>query len=184
MTAFFEQEQIENCEVMGFSMGGKFAMITAQLFPEKTEHIHLLAPDGVKTHFSYRFSTYPYLFRKVFKTQIKKPGVFRAIVKLTRSLRLMDNYTLRFAERQMDTEFKRAQVYYSWVIFRHFMPDLKAVARLVNETDTRLTFYLGKYDKVINKKEMQHLVDLLRDYELIEIESGHSRLIEGVSKVL
>lgn len=184
MQTFFEEEKVERFEVMGFSMGGKFALITAQLFPNQTEHLHLLAPDGIKTHFSYRFSTYPLLFRKVFKTQIKNPSVFKGIVNLIRKLRLMNNYTLRFAETQMNTEFKRAQVYYSWVIFRHFMPDLRKVADLVNNSPTQLTFYLGKFDKVINKKEMQHLINLLQDYELKEIDSGHSKLIEAVSKVL
>ncbi len=184
MEAFFAEEEIGCFEVMGFSMGGKFALITAQLFPKQTDHLHLLSPDGIKTHFSYRFSTYPLLFRKIFKTQIRNPSVFKGIVNLTRRLKLMNNYTLRFAETQMNTEFKRAQVYYSWVIFRHFMPDLKKIADIINHSPTTLTFYLGKYDKVINKKEMQHLIDLLDDYELKEIESGHSRLIEGVAKVL
>lgn len=184
MVPFFEMEQIDRFEVMGYSMGGKFAMITAQLFPERTDHIHLLAPDGVKTHFSYRFSTYPLLFRRLFKTQIKDPSLFKAIVKLSRSFKLVNNYGLRFAETQMNTEFRRAQVYYSWVIFRHFMPDLKKVAGIVNDSPTCLTFYLGKYDKVINLKEMQPLIKLLNDYELKEIESGHSRLIDGVSKVI
>lgn len=184
MQTFFEKEKIDRFEVMGFSMGGKFAMITAQLFPQQTEHLHLLAPDGIKTHFSYRFSTYPLLFRKIFKTQIKNPSIFKGIVNLIRKLKLMNNYSLRFAETQMNTEFKRAQVYYSWVIFRHFMPDLKKIADLVNNSPTQLTFYLGKYDKVINKKEMQHLMDLLNDYKLKEIDSGHSKLIEAVSRFL
>lgn len=184
MQHFFEKEPMEHFEVMGFSMGGKYALITAQLFPNKVGHIHLLAPDGIKTHFSYRFSTYPLLFRKLFKTQIKKPGFFNGLVKFTRSLKLMDNYTLRFAEKQMDTEFKRAQVYYSWVALRHFMPDLNLVADIVNHSQTALTFYLGKYDKVIHRTEIKPLADLLDDYELVEVESGHSRLIEGVSKIL
>lgn len=184
MCAFFKQEQIDRFEVMGFSMGGKFALITAQLFPERTEHLHLLSPDGIKTHFSYRFSTWAIPFRRLIKTQITNPSVFKGIVLIARKFKLVSNYGLRFAETQMDTEFKRAQVYYAWVVFRHFMPDLQKVADLVNHSDTSLTFYLGKYDKVINKKEMQHLMDLLEDYELKELESGHSRLIERVSEVL
>ena len=184
MRTFLEQEQIDRFEVMGFSMGGKFALITAQLFPERTAHLHLLSPDGIKTHFSYRFSTWAIPLRKLFKTQISNPAVFRGVVATAGKLRILGDYGLRFVEAQLGTPEKRAQVYYAWVVFRHFMPDLQKIAHLVNHSDTGLTFYLGKYDKVINKKEMQHLMDLLDDYELTELESGHSQLIEKVSEVL
>ncbi len=181
---FFEKESIDRFEVLGFSMGAKFAMTTAELYPDRIDHIHLLAPDGIKTHFSYRFSTYPYLIRKLFKTQIKNPLLFKTLVGFSRALRLTDNYNLRFALSQMETENKRAQVYYSWVAFRHFTPNHKKLANLVNETPIQLTFYLGKYDKVINQKEITPLVKLLAEPEIITLESGHSKLIEAVIKVL
>jgi pimeloyl-ACP methyl ester carboxylesterase len=184
MSAFLEKEQINSFEVMGFSMGGKFALTTAQLFPERTEHLHLLSPDGIKTHFSYRFSGWLIPFRKLFKAQIKNPTAFRRFALIAGKLKLINAYGIRFIDTQLDTEFKRRQTYYSWVVFRHFMPDLQEIASLINSGKAGLTFYLGKYDKVLNKEEMQHLIKLLNDYELIEVESGHSQLIEKVSEVL
>ncbi len=182
MELFLEKESIKEFEVMGYSMGGKYAMITAQLFPLKIRHVHLLAPDGISTHFSYRFSTYPIVFKRLLKTQIKNPRVFNRLVKLVKATKWMDNYTLRFAETQMDTEFKRAQVYYSWVVLRHFIPDLKKLASQINTHQTTLTFYLGKHDKVISRKEVSRLVNLLDNPEIIEIDSGHSKLIDNLSQ--
>lgn len=181
MQRFFSKESVNEFETMGFSMGGKFAMITAQLFPKKIQHIHLLAPDGIKMHFSYRLSTLFQPFRKLFKTQIEQPGFFKALVKFSRTFNLMDNYTLRFAETQMDTLERRELVYYSWVVFRHFAPDLKKLSSIVNDSPVRLTFYIGKYDKVINEKAIEPLFKSLNQPHLRMMESGHSKLIEVVA---
>lgn len=184
MKAFFDKEEIYQFEVMGYSMGGKYAMITAELFPDLIKHLHLIAPDGITTHFSYRFSTYPFFFRKLFKTQIKNPWFFKALVKTLRSLKIMNNYSLRFAESQMDTEFKRSQVYHSWVNLRHFLPNLKELANQINKRNTPTTFYLGKHDKVINAKEIKPLHQLLPKNELVILECGHSTLLNSVAKHL
>ncbi|PIQ48827.1 MAG: hypothetical protein COW03_07920 [Cytophagales bacterium CG12_big_fil_rev_8_21_14_0_65_40_12] len=184
MTSFFEKEQIEDFEAMGYSMGGKYAMITAQLFPEQIKKLHLIAPDGITTHFSYKFTTYPFLFRKLFKTQIENPWVFKALVKTLRSLKIMNNYTLRFAESQMDTEFKRSQVYYSWVNLRHFLPKLKTLATQLNEHQTPTYFYIGKHDKVIDSKTVAPLHQLLPKSKMLILDSGHSQLVNSVANHL
>ena len=183
MQLFLAEEQLDSFEVMGFSMGGKYAMVTAQLYPELVKHVHLISPDGIKTHFSYKITTYPFLLRRIFKSQIKKPWIFTGLVRLIRGLKVMNNYTLRFAESQMDTEFKRAQAYYSWVVLRHFMPQLPKLARQLNENHTPLTFYLGKYDKVINAPEVEPLRKLVPECQTQIIESGHGKMLDGVAKL-
>ncbi|MGW8121902.1 alpha/beta fold hydrolase [Roseivirga echinicomitans] len=182
MNQFLTEEKIDCFEAMGYSMGGKYAMISAQLFPDRISHLHLIAPDGITTHFSYQFSTYPFLFRKLFKTQIKHPWFFKALVKTLSSLNIMNNYSLKFAESQMDTEFKRAQVYHSWVNLRHFLPQLNKLASQINERKTPVTFYLGKHDRVINAKEIQPLRTKIPHSRLTLMESGHARLLEAVAK--
>ena len=179
-----EKEEIDTFQVMGYSMGGKYAMITAQLFPDQIEHLHLIAPDGITTHFSYRFSTYPFLFRKLFKTQIDNPWFFKTLVKTLRTFKIMNNYSLRFAESQMDTTFKRSQVYYSWVNLRHFLPNLKMLANQINDRNTPVSFYLGEHDKVINKKEITPLTEIIENYKLKMLDSGHTKLIENVADYL
>jgi len=181
MQLFLSQESVTEFEVMGFSMGGKFAMLTGQMFPEKTNHVHLLAPDGIKMHFSYKLSTFFLPLIKLFKTQIENPSFFYAIVKISRSLKLLDNYTLRFAETQMSTIKQRALVYYSWVVLRQFAPNLKKLSSIINESQVSLTFYIGKYDKVINEKAIQPLIKKLNHPDVRMIESGHSKLIEAVA---
>lgn len=184
MENFLANEKINRFEVMGYSMGGKYAMITAELFPDRIKHLHLIAPDGITTHFSYRFSTYPFLFRKLFKTQIENPWFFKTLVKTLRALKIMNNYSLRFAESQMDTKFKRSQVYYSWVNLRHFLPNLNKLASQINERDIPFTFYLGKHDKVINTKEIKPLKVKIPHSIIVLLDSGHGNLLISVARHL
>ena len=182
--AFLNKECIEFFEVMGFSMGAKFAMVTAELFPDRVSHLHLLAPDGIKTHFSNRLFTYPYMLRRLFKNQIENPVLFNWLVSFSKKTGLLNNYSYRFAKSQMDTESKRRQVYFSWVVFRNFNPDLKNLAQIVNSSSMNITFYLGNHDKVIGQNQIAPLLRLLHDFQLKEIDSGHSQLIVNVASVI
>src|ERR1041384_3075655 len=44
------KNNIQTFSVMGFSMGGKFALATLEAFPGRVKEIILLAPDGIKTN--------------------------------------------------------------------------------------------------------------------------------------
>ena len=63
LTKFLDEHNIGKFSVLGFSLGGKFALVSLELFPAQVEQIILLAPDGVKTSFWYSLATYPLLLR-------------------------------------------------------------------------------------------------------------------------
>lgn len=55
---FLNKNNITTFSVLGFSMGGKFALATLEAFPGRVKEIILLAPDGVQTinfHFAFVF---------------------------------------------------------------------------------------------------------------------------------
>ena len=175
---------IKSFSLAGFSMGGKFVLATAEAFPELTESIFLLAPDGIKTSFWYSLATYPILFRKFFKTLINHPEPLAIIIKLLKRANLMDKGLLRFVEYQMNTPDKRERVYYSWVVFRNLTVDLKIIARLVNHHSIPLTLIVGKYDKVITAKNMNRLLKRIKSYRLELVDTGHNGLIRESAKYL
>lgn len=181
---FLKQNSIDTFSVLGFSMGGKFAMATLEAFPDHVTEIFLLAPDGIKTSFWYSLATYPLAFRKIFKSLIDHPKRFHAIATNAHRLGLIDKGILRFVEYQMNTEEKRTRVYYSWVVFRHLKFDLRKIAALINEKNIRLTLLVGKYDKIITASNMQRLLSHVKDYRFEIINAGHNDLIEKSAAVL
>jgi pimeloyl-ACP methyl ester carboxylesterase len=177
LEAFLNEEKIERFSLIGFSMGGKFALATLEAFPFRVDEMTLLAPDGIKTSFWYSLATYPLALRNLFKSMIKKPGRFHALASLAFKLRLIDKGILRFVESQMSSEEQRARVYNSWVVFRHLKFDLGMIANLINSHHIRLTIVVGRHDKIITARNMNRLLEKVNQPALEIIDSGHNNLI-------
>lgn len=177
MLLFLEKENIEKFGVVGFSLGGKFAMITVEAFPSMVTELTLLAPDGIKTSFWYSLATYPIAVRALFKSMILHPNRLYRLTKLLRRLKIVDQGLLRFAESQMDTEEKRRRVYFAWVYFRHLKPDLLQLTSLLNQHAIPCRLLIGKYDKVIQAENMKTFVGKIRKIQFDVIDAGHNDLI-------
>jgi pimeloyl-ACP methyl ester carboxylesterase len=174
---FLAQEGIVTFAIAGFSLGGKFAMTTLELFSEKVKKVFLLAPDGVKTSAWYSLATYPLATRKLFKSMIEKPERFFKLIKIARSLGVVDNGIIRFVENQMNTKAKREQVYNSWVYFRHIKVDIDIIASLLKRNSIPLLMLVGNYDKVILANNMNLLLDKVLIKQFYVLEAGHNDLV-------
>lgn len=180
---FLIKNNIEKFSLIGFSLGGKFALACLEGYPARINSIVLIAPDGIKTNFWYSLATYPLALRSLFKSMIIKPGRFLSFVKLARLLKLADAGIIRFAKSQMDTEEKRKRVYYSWIVFRMLKFDMKDLAAIINTHKIQLTVIIGKFDKIITVKNVNRLLLLTRNHDLKVLEAGHNNLIEESKKV-
>lgn len=177
MDTFLTENQIDKFSVAAYSLGGKFALATLEVFPAKVMGMILLAPDGIKTSFWYSLATYPVLFRRIFKHMVQHPEIFHAIIKMLYSWKLVDKGLLKFAKFQMNSPEKRIRVYYSWVVFRHLRFNINKIAGLINEYKIPLTLAVGQYDKVIQPKNMERLIKKLNNYTFETPEVGHTGLI-------
>jgi pimeloyl-ACP methyl ester carboxylesterase len=177
MQSFLVQENIRNFSIVGFSLGGKFALATLESFHNRVDDLYLIAPDGIKTNFWYSMATYPVLLRKFFKSMIGSYTRFRTLAEVLNKLKLVDKGLMRFADYQMGTEQKRKRVYMSWVVFRHLSFNLKKIAALINNEGISLHIIAGRYDKVIEPKNMRSLLKHVKTYQFEVLESGHSGLI-------
>jgi pimeloyl-ACP methyl ester carboxylesterase len=174
---FLHENNIHEFSVLGFSMGGKFALASAEAFPDRVKQLFLLAPDGIKTSFWYSLATYPIAFRKLFKSMISRYARFHTVAQAALRLRLIDKGVLRFVEAQMSTEEKRKRVYLSWVVFRHLQFNLQHMATLLNQYQISCTLVIGKHDKIITAKNMKRFTKKLHHIQFNIIEAGHTDLI-------
>jgi pimeloyl-ACP methyl ester carboxylesterase len=181
LTVFLSHHKIDRFSLAGFSMGGKFALASLEAFPEKTDNIFLLAPDGIRISPWYTLATSTPTARQLFKSMIFKPQRFQWIANLALKLKLIDKGILRFVESQMNTQEKREQVYYSWVVFRHLKFNLGQIASLINFNNIGLTIYVGRYDKVITAKSMERLLKRVAKHKFEILETGHNGLISTLN---
>jgi pimeloyl-ACP methyl ester carboxylesterase len=184
LKSFLDKHQIEEFAVVGYSMGGKFALASLELFPRRIKEFLLIAPDGIKTLFWYSLATYPTSFRRLFRAMIIKPQYFHNILKLTKKIGLVDKSLLKFANTQMNTREKRRRVYLTWVVFRHLKFDLKLIAFLINQNKIPTMMLTGKYDKIITGDNMMDLLKHVKEYEHVILEAGHNTLIADTAKHL
>jgi pimeloyl-ACP methyl ester carboxylesterase len=173
-----QKEKINEFELAGFSMGGKFAFATLEMFPEKVKRMTLIAPDGIKVNFWYRLATYPIVMRWLFESFVSKPKFFFSLARFLESIGVINKYLLRFVMLQMDTEEKRLQVYSTWIQLRQLKFDMRTIAGLINEKGITLKIIVGKFDKVIPARDMNRLLKCIPSGKLEIVETGHNNLID------
>lgn len=175
---------ISTFAVMGYSMGGKFAMATLEAFPERVNQFMLIAPDGIKTSFWYSLATYPTAFRKFFRAMITQPHYFQHLLNFSQNLGLVDKSLMKFANSQMNTRAKRRRVYLAWVMFRHLKFDLNEIAHFLNHYNIPTYMFTGQYDKIITSENMMNLLKHINHYENIILQAGHNSLIADTANHL
>ncbi|MFN6946466.1 MAG: alpha/beta fold hydrolase [Cytophagaceae bacterium] len=181
LSGFLKEHNIERFSVMGFSMGGKFALASLESFPEKVDKLFLIAPDGIKISFWYRLATeYPFM-RKIFRGLILKPWMYYGFMKKLQQFSLLNKKVLKFADSQLITREQRRRVYYSWVVFRKISFAIGDIALIINSHNIELEIFLGKYDKIITYNKVKKLLHKIRHPKLTILNEGHSNLIRAVA---
>lgn len=184
LTNFLSEHTIDRFSVAGFSMGGVFALATAQLFAPRLDQLWLLAPDGISTSAWYRFATGSGFGRGVFRYFLNHLPLLRNLSNGLVRLGWLDRSLVRFAQSTLATPEQRERVYRSWIAFQPLRPDLAPLASLLNEHSVRIRVFLGAFDRVLPREAVQPLLQQLNQYELMILPVGHNRLVESVARQL
>lgn len=184
ITHFLEKQSINTFSVMGFSMGGKFALTLIETLPERVEELFLIAPDGISTSFWYNIATYPGWLQQLFKRTVLKPGPFFRLLRVLDKYNMVHKSLIRFAHYQMDSTAKRLRVYRSWIGFRELNFDIRRIVKLLNKYKIPVAMYLGEYDQIITPKRVGVFVNALDQGELVILKAGHSNLLSDVAELM
>ncbi len=182
---FLAEHQIEKFGLIGFSMGGKIALQTVLLFPEKITDLILIAPDGVKPNFWYgtatRLPPIQFMFRKI---TTDKPPAFDIFVHSLHKIGLIDKTLVRMYDSQTKTQFLRDRVYYTWMLYRYFKPNLEQIAQILNYRQIIPRIFIGKHDRLMTAEHMKKITKYLKNHTLTIVPSGHHGLVQATFQVL
>ncbi len=179
---FLNENNITTFSVVGFSMGGKFALGTVQLFPKQIESCWLLAPDGITESPWYRLATRFWFTKFFFRIFISNAGNIKKLAYPLLKLNLVERSTVKFAESTLANAAQRERVYRSWVGFSAIRPDMAAVAQIVGQNHIHLKLFLGQFDTLLPISYVKPLTQRLPDVKPILLKTGHHRLIEKVAE--
>ena len=184
LTKFLQENQIQNFSIIGFSMGGRFALATLEAFSERIENVILLAPDGITEDPFYYSATRFSLTRNIFKKVLKNNHKFHGFAGLLSRMGIVHESVLKFAKMMVDTPKKQEQLYQSWVGFRTLRFDVEKLAQIIDNQAINVKIFMGKYDKLLPIHNVYPLTKHLKSVELIILESTHGRLVEKVIEYL
>ncbi|MCC6601041.1 MAG: alpha/beta hydrolase [Crocinitomicaceae bacterium] len=174
MFLLMNEFSIERVDIIGYSMGGRVAMTTALIMPERINSLLLLAPDGFKINRFYRFAVETSAGKWLYRRLIDNPAPLFSVASMLNKAGLMNDKLYRFVTAHLDTEDKRWQVHDAWMIYRDFFPDLVKLAEMVNEKRFRFNMIFGKYDSVIKPALGEKFNKRLNSKHHFHIvESGH-----------
>ncbi|MBB6002178.1 alpha/beta fold hydrolase [Arcicella rosea] len=184
LITFLTENQIKTFSVIGFSMGGRFALATVEAFPKQIESMTLVSPDGISEHLIYSFATRFRLTRKVFKYVLFQEEKLLSFTKFFAKMHIVPESSIRFAHRMLDTQTKKKQVFQSWTGFRFLKFNIRKLAQLINDEKIKVNIFTGKYDTILPSEKVLPLATKLPNAHLITLEAGHTKILEKVIEYL
>lgn len=182
ITAFAIQQRIDSFSVAGFSLGGRFALTTTELFADRIDELWLFSPDGITISPWYWIAIHTRVGRWLFPYFLTHlASLHRAGLLLTK-LGLLDRSLLRFAESTLSTPVQRQRVYRSWLSFRNMQVNLKRFGEQINKANVGVRFFMGYFDRVLPPSAMRPLTRHLQAYTIRVIKAGHNRLVERIAE--
>lgn len=184
MGAFLETQRIQRFSLMGFSLGGRFALTTGEAFTDRLDQLILIAPDGITRSPWYRLATATHAGRGLFRYGLRHLSAFNQIGHALVRVGLLNRTAMRFAELSLSTAGQRTLVYTVWTQFRLITPDVNTVGALLNQHSVRVRFFTGAFDRIVPGTYLLPLTDQLQRYELTVLKTGHNHLIELTAEEL
>ena len=184
MGAFLETQPIRRFSLMGFSLGGRFALTVAEAFADRLDELILIAPDGITRSRWYQLATATRMGRWLFRYVMRHLSAFNQTGHALVRAGLLNRTAMRFAELSLSTAGQRTLVYTVWTQFRLITPDLRTVSALLNRYSVRVRFFTGAFDRIVPGTYILPLADRLQRYELTVLKTGHNHLIELTAEKL
>jgi pimeloyl-ACP methyl ester carboxylesterase len=147
------EEGIEKFSVIGYSLGGKFALNMVNYFPMSIERVILIAPEGIKLNNFYNFSSRIWLARRAYKNAISNPAWFFSLARFLKKIKVFSPSMIKFIEIQMGEEKDRQMAYNTWAKFRYVFPNQGRLKRNLEVNNIDLVIMIGEKDRII-KPEM------------------------------
>ncbi len=170
--------------LLGFSLGGKFALATFEHIPQCVVRLVLVAPDGIGTSRWYSLATYPGWTQRLFRRLMVRPALFYRTTRTLQRLHLTDAGLVRFAEAQLRNRAQRVQVYRAWTVFRPLRFNLWMLAAQLRHHQTDILVCVGTHDRVIRAERMGSWLRNIPGSRLISLSARHSQLLPALAGYL
>lgn len=176
--AFLDARGIDRFSVTGFSLGGRFALSTAEAFANRIDRMILIAPDGITSSNWYGLATATRVGRWLFRYGLYHLSTLERVGHALVRIGLLNRTVMRFAELSLSTPTQRMLVYTVWTQFRLINPTINKLAALLNQHAVRVQFFTGAFDRIVPGSFIVPLSSRLQHFDLTVLKTGHNHLIQ------
>lgn len=149
VAAVCEAESVGRFALMGYSMGGRFAMCIAPDFADRLDALFVIAASGIKIHPIFNALTVPAWIIRLLSFNIRYPTLLFAAMRMARWLRLLPKSVYRFNRKLLATERRRQRMHYTWLSIRQFIVDVPQLQQCLNQQPTPVYLLFGDRDEIV-----------------------------------
>jgi pimeloyl-ACP methyl ester carboxylesterase len=174
----------EKISLLGYSIGGNYALGFAVAIKSRINDLWLIAADGLKRKPAFNFITKTTLGRMLFMRFVLSPGWFFSTIRIVKRLGMVNNKTLKFYKSTVDTIGKRKELFDRWTSTARISPGVKATLRELGDSEIRAFLIYGKRDSVISYKSAMRFNRLMHNSRLKLVDKGHRLLVADTNTIV
>lgn len=177
---FFEFKcalNIHQFDVIGFSIGSKFAISTFMQYSDQIRYLFLMAPDGLRESRWYRLATFPLVRQFIFKYLMTHPRRLDQLIYLLGRFKIINASTFKFIRTHLRNHEKRIQVYDSWSGFRKMRYKLNVVKSHFAAHPLPIQIVFGNMDHILGIYQLGSTLCKFKNLEAHYVHSNHNSLV-------
>ncbi|GAB4239722.1 MAG: hypothetical protein Tsb0034_15910 [Ekhidna sp.] len=176
LVQFLEKEGIDRFDVLGYSLGGRFAIASALGLPDQTRKIILVAPDGVFLTPWFKLATNPTV-KWLFKYFMLRPEKLEAFMHFSSKTKLVNPYIIDFVKKEMGDATNRKRVYVSWNHFKSLGYSKKQLIQLFSQHTFSKHLILGDRDRIIKPDKILPIIQRMGNFDMHILPLKHHQLV-------
>lgn len=174
---FLVEEGIDSFSILGYSLGGRFAIASTLAFPAQTEELILIAPDGVFLTLWFKLATNPSI-KWLFKYAMYKPRILDRLIGFNDKYRIVSPYLGDFVRKELGDDSNRKRVYISWNNFKTLGYSKRQLARLFNRESFERRIILGNKDQIIKPEKILPIIKTMGAFRVDVLPMKHHQLVK------
>ncbi|WP_370086195.1 alpha/beta hydrolase [Ekhidna sp.] len=174
---FLQKEGVDNFSVLGYSLGGRFAIASAMILPKQVDEVILIAPDGIYLSIWFKLATSPWI-RWLFKYFMLNPEKLERLIELNDKYKIASPYMGDFVRKELGEADNRKRVYISWNHFKTLGYSKRQLINAFNKHSFKKRIILGEKDHIIKPVKILPIIRKMGDFRIDTFPLKHHQLIK------
>lgn len=174
----------DRVSLLGYSIGGNYALGFTVARPELIDELWLIAADGLTPRIWFRFITKTKLGRFLFLRFILNPSRIIYTLNIAGKLGILARRTVAFYKSTIDTKIKRKELFLRWRSSARIAPDVSTSRSVLNRYRIKAHLIYGKRDSVISYQAAVKFSESVATSDLYLMDKGHRLLVPETNEIM